>query len=170
MIDGIAMAMEKPSVATTVVSKDTSPAIARRIDHHREEESFEDPGQARLREIKAESVEDDFDHAPRVGSDARRRKKHFRRPNGGRPPEELNTNISTDKPEENSTLGIDNLGRTEPDHATLLPVPGRFCARPDNSLNSGVHVLVICGARSHFMSMQRGRDFPSTKSHTQETS
>ena len=71
VIDRIAMAMDKPSVATTVVRKDTEPAIARRIDHHREEESFEDPGQTRLEDIKAETVEDDFDDAPRVGSDLR---------------------------------------------------------------------------------------------------
>ena len=74
--------------------------IARRVDHYREEERFEDPGQALLEEIKSETVKEDFHHAPRVGSDPRRPKKHSKRLGGGHHREELNSTIGTDKPEE----------------------------------------------------------------------
>ena len=51
--------------------------IARRIDHHPEEERIKDQGQARLEETTVETVKDDLDHASRVGSYPQLPKKPF---------------------------------------------------------------------------------------------
>ena len=51
MNGGIVRIMEKHSVATTVASKGTWPAIVSRIDHLLEEESIESQDQAHLEEI-----------------------------------------------------------------------------------------------------------------------
>ena len=58
---------------------------------------FEDPGQARREESTAETVKDNFDHAPRVGSEPQRPKKHFQRPSGGLLGEDLHCTTSTKK-------------------------------------------------------------------------
>ena len=85
MIGPIVKIVEKPGVATTVASKDTWPAISRRIDHHLEEESIEDRDQARLEEIQVETARDNFHHAPRVENGPRRPEERFGRPGGGCP-------------------------------------------------------------------------------------
>ena len=81
----------------------------------------------------------------------------MRRPGGGRPREELNTTISTNKPEKNLTLGGVNVEGTEPEHASLFTVRGRICACLDDSFDSSVEILVDCGATSDFMSMQSAK-------------
>ena len=77
MVDRILIKIEKPDVATIAAGKDTAPAIASRIHHHLERERIESPGEARLEDIRVETVKNDFDHASSVGSGARRPKKHF---------------------------------------------------------------------------------------------
>ena len=51
MIGRIVRIIEKPDVASTVASKNTWPAVLRRIDRHLEEEGIEDQDQARLQDI-----------------------------------------------------------------------------------------------------------------------
>ena len=137
VINRIVIIVEKPDVATTVASKDTKPAIARRINHSPEEERFKDPGQARPEEIKPETVKDDFNHAARVESNPRRPKKHVQRFGARCPREELNSTISTDKPE----------GKFDTWEYERRESRTRICDSP-------VHVSVDCGATSDFMSMQ----------------
>ena len=84
-------------------------------------------------------------------------RRHFRRPGGGRPREELNTTISTNRPEKNLTLGGVNVDGTEPEHASLFTVRGRIRACREDSLDSSVESLVDCGATSDFMSMQTAK-------------
>ena len=55
-----------------------------------------------------------FHPPPRAGNGPRQPRKHHRRPAGGRPPEELNSTISTNKPEKNLALGSVNVEGTEP--------------------------------------------------------
>ena len=76
---------------------------------------------------------------------------------GGRPQEELNSAISTSKPEKNSTLGSVNVEGTEPEHATLFTVRGRICARRDDSFDSSVELLIDCAATSDFILMQTAK-------------
>ena len=104
-----------------------------------------------------ETVRDGFDRAPRAENGTRRPKKHLPRPGGGRPRKELNSTISTNKPETNSTLGSFNVEGTEPEHASLFTVKGRICARRDDSFDCSVESLVDCGATSDFMSMQTAK-------------
>ena len=106
---------------------------------------------------KVQTVKDDLDHAPRVGGDPQRRKKHFGIPAGGRPREVLNSTTSTDKPKANQTFASVNVERTELEHATMFTVGGPLCARPDNSFDSGVHSFVNSGATNDFMSMHTAK-------------
>ena len=102
-------------------------------------------------------LREDLDYALRADNSACRPKKHLRRPGGGRPREELNSTINTEKPGKNSTLGSVNVERTEPEHATLFTVRGRLCARRDDFFDSSVEFLVDCGATSEFMLLQTAR-------------
>ena len=149
--------VEKINAATIVANKATWPATVQRIDCHLEEENVENRDQARHEEIRVETVRDDLDPAPRAKKGPRRPTKHLRRPSGVRPREELNTTISTGKPEKNSTLGGVNVQGTEHEHASLFTVRGRICARRDDSFDSSVELLVDCGATSDFMSMQTAK-------------
>ena len=81
----------------------------------------------------------------------------MRRPGGGRPREKLNTTISTNRPEKNSTLGGVDVEGTETEHVSLFTVQGRICACRDDSFDSSVELLVDCGATSDFMSMQTAK-------------
>ena len=107
-----------------------------------------------------ETVRDGFDPAPRAKNGQQRPRKHPRRPGGGRPGKELNTTISTSKPEKNSTLGAVNVEGTEPERASLFTVRGPICARRDDSFDSSVELLVDCGATSDFLSMQTAKRAP----------
>ena len=129
----------------------------RRIDHHLEEESIEGLGQACLEETTVETVKDDFDHAPRVGSAPRRPKKHFGSPGAEHPCEELHSTITIDKLETHWTLVSVNVERTKPERATLRTVGGRLCARRVDSFDSSVELLVDSGATSDFKSMQTAK-------------
>ena len=140
-----------------MANKGTWPATVKSTDHHLEEENVESQDQPHLEEILVDTVRDGFDHAPRAENGPRLPKKHLRRPGGGRPREELNSAISTNQPEKNSTLGSVKVEGTEPEHATLFTVRGRICARCDDSFESSVELLVCCGARSDFMSMQTAK-------------
>ena len=132
--------VEKLGASTTVANKATWPATVRRTNRHLQEENVENQDQARLEE-----------------NSRRRPKKHLRRPVGGGPREELNFATSTNKPEENTTLGSVNVEGTEPEHATLFTVCGGTCARRDDSFDSRVELLIDCGATSDFMSMQTAK-------------
>ena len=109
MIGSIVKIVDKLGVATTVGSQVTSPATVRRIEHHLDEENVEAQDQARLDKICVETVRDDFKHAPKAENGPRRPKRHLGRPGGGRSREELNSTISNDRPEKNSTLGSVNV-------------------------------------------------------------
>ena len=126
MVD--AKMVEKVGVATIVANKASWPATVQSIDRHPEAESVGNQGRTRRDEIKVEIARDGFDPAPRAEKGPQRPRRHFRRPGGGRPREELNTTISTNKPEKNSTLGGVNVKGTEPEHASLFTVRGRICA------------------------------------------
>ena len=155
MVD--AKMVEKVGVATIVVNKATWPVTVQRIDRHPEDESVGNQGRTRRDEIKVEIARDGFDPAPRAEKGPQRPRRHFRRPGGGRPREELNTTTSTNKPEKNSTLGGVNVEGTEPEHASLFTVRGRICACGEDSFDSSVEFLVDCGATSDFMSMQTAK-------------
>ena len=149
--------VEKVGVATTVVNKATWPLTAQKVDRHPEDESVRNQGGTRREEIRAEIVRDSFDSAPRADKGPQRPRKHFRRPGGGRPREELNTSTSTNKPEKNSTLGGVNVKGTKPEHASPFTVRGRICACREDSFDSRVELLVDCAASSDFMSMQTAK-------------
>ena len=152
------MTFEKHDVTTTVGSRNIWPAIARRIDHHPEEERFEDLRPEQLEERRAETIKGDFDHAPRVRNDhPLRPKRNHRRPGGARPQEELYFTTSP-KPEDNSTLQGVKVESTPPEHATQFRKLGRLSARRDiSSESAGVQVGLECGATSTFMSMQTAK-------------
>ena len=114
--------VEKVGVATTVVIKATWPVTVQRIDRHPEDESVRNQCRTRRDMIKVEIAREGFDPAPRAKKGPQRPGKHFRRPGGGCPREELNTTTSTNKPEKNSTLGGVNVEGTEPEHASLFTV------------------------------------------------
>ena len=120
MVD--AKMVEKVGVSTIVANKATWRATAQSIDRHPEDESVGNQGRTRREEIRAETVRDGFDPAPKAEKGPQRPRRHLRRPGGGRPREELNTTISTNKPEKNSTLGGVNVEGTEPEHASLFTV------------------------------------------------
>ena len=153
MVD--AKMVEKVGVATIVANKATWPATVQRIDRHPEDESVGNQGQTRREEIRAETVRDRFDPAPKAEKGPQQPRRHFGRTGGGRPRKELNTTISTNKPERNSTLGGVNVKGTEPEH-----VRGRICACCDESFESSVESFVVCGATSDFMSMQTAKRAP----------
>ena len=153
----VAKMVEKLGAATTVMNKATWPATVGRTDRHLEEGNVENGDQARPEEISVETVRDGFDPAPRRENGPQRPKKHLRRPGGGRPREELNSTISTNKPKKNSPLGSVNVEGTEPEHVSLFTVRGRICARRDDSFDSSVESLVGCGATSDFMSMHSAK-------------
>ena len=114
MVD--AKMVEKVGVATIVVNMATWPVTVQRIDRHAEDESVGNQGRTRRDEIKVEIARDGFDPAPRAEKGPQQPRKHFRRPDGGRPRKKLNTTTSTNKPEKNSTLGGVNVEGTEPEH------------------------------------------------------
>ena len=149
--------VKKVGAATVVANKATWPATVQSIDRHPEDEKVENQGQARREEIRVETVKDGFDPAPKAKTGPQRPRRHLRRPGGGRPREELNTTISTNKPQRNSTLGGVNVEGTEPEHASLFTVRGRICACRDDFFDSSVELLVDCGATSDFMSMQTAK-------------
>ena len=149
--------VEKVGAATIVANKATCPATVQSIDRHLEDENVENKGWARSEEIRVETVRDSFDPAPKAKKGPQRPRRHLRRPGGGRPQEELNTTISTNKPEKNSILGGVNVEGTGPEHASLFTVRGRICARRDDFFDSSVELLVDCGATSDFMSMQTAK-------------
>ena len=149
--------VEKVGVATIVVNKSTWPVTVQRIHRHSEDESVGNQGQTHRDEIKVEIARDGFHPAPKAGKGPQRPRKHFRRPGGGRPREELNTTTSTNKPEKNSTLGGVNVKGTEPEHASLFTVRGCICACREDSFDSSVEFLVDCRATSDFMSMQTAK-------------
>ena len=151
MVD--AKMVEKVGVATIVVNKATWLVTVQRINRHPEDESIGNQGRTRRDEIKVEIARDGFDPAPKAEKGPQRPRKHFRRPGGGRPREELNTTTSTNKPEKNLTLGGVNVEGTEREHASLFTVRGRICACREDSFDSSVELLVDCGATSDFMSM-----------------
>ena len=155
MVD--AKKVKKVGVATIVVIKATWPVSVQRMDRHPEDESVRNQGRTRRDEIKVAIARDGFDPAPRADKGPQRPRKHFRRPGGGRPREELNTTTSTNKPEKNSTLGGVNVEGIEPDRASLFKVRGRICACPEDSFDSSVELLVDCGATSDFMAMQTAK-------------
>ena len=149
--------VKKSGAATTVVNKVTWPATVQRTDRHLEEEKAGNRDQSRHKEILVETVRDGFYPAPRAENGPRRPRKHPRRPGGGRPREELNTTIGINKPEKNSTLRGVNVEVIEPEHVSLFTVRGRICARPDDSFDSRMELLVNCGPTSDFMSMQTAK-------------
>ena len=100
----------------------TWPVTVHRIDRHPEDESVGNQGRTRGDEIKVEIARDGFDPAPKAEKGPQRPRRHFQRPGGGPPREELNTTTSTNKPEKNSTLGGVNVEGTEPEHASLFMV------------------------------------------------
>ena len=126
MVD--AKMVEKVGVATIVVSKATWPVTVQRIDRHPEDESVGNQGRTRRDEIKVEIARDGFNPTPKADKGPQRPGKHFRRPGGGRPREELNTTTNTNRPQKNSALGGVNVEGTEPEHASLFTVRGRICA------------------------------------------
>ena len=152
MVD--AKRVEKVGAATIVVNKATCAVTVQKVNHHPVDESVGNQGRTHRGEIKVEIARDGFDPARRAEKGPQRPRKHFRRPCGGRPREELNTTTSTNKPEKNSTLGGVNVEGTEPEHASLFTVPGRICACREDSFDSSVELLLDCGATSDFMSMQ----------------
>ena len=149
--------VEKVGIATIVVNKATWPVTVQKVDRHPEDANFGNQGRTHRDKIKVETARDRFDPAPRAEKGLQRPEKHFRRPRGGRPREELNTTTSTNKPEKNSTLGGVNVEGTEPEHASLFTVRGLICACREDSFDSSVEVLVDCGATSDFMSMQTAK-------------
>ena len=155
MVD--AKMVEKVGVANIVANKATWPATIQSIDRHPEAESVGNQYRTGRDEIKVEIARDGFDPAPKAEKGPQRPRRHFRRPGGGRPREELNTTISTNKPEKNSTLGDVNVEGTEPEHASLFTVRGRICACREDSFDSSVELFVACGATSDFMSMQTAK-------------
>ena len=156
MMDDTKM-VEKVGAATIVGNKANWPATVQSIDRHPEDESVENHGRTRREEIRVETVRDGLDPAPKAKKGPQRPRIHLRRPGGGRPREELNTTISTNKPEKNSTLEGVNVEGTEPEHASLFTVRGRICTCRDDSFDSSVEILVDCGATSDFMSMQTAK-------------
>ena len=155
MVD--AKMVEKVGIATIVARKATWPTTVQSIDRHPDAESVGNEGRTRRDEIKVEIARDGFDHAPKAEEGPQRPRRHFRRPGGGRPREELNTIISTNKPEQNSTLGGVNVEGTEPEHASLFTVRGRICACREDSFDSSVEMLVDYEATSDFMTMQTAK-------------
>ena len=155
MVD--ATMVEKVGVATIMVNKATWPVTVQKIDRHPEDENVGNQGRTHRDEIKVETARDIFDPAPRAEKRPQRPRKHFRRPGGGRPREELNITISTNKPKKNSTLGGVNVEGTEPEHASLFTVRGRICACREDSFDCSMEFLVDCGATSDFMSMQTAK-------------
>ena len=150
----VAKMVNKVGAATIVANKATWPTTVQSIDRHPEDEGVENQGPTRREQIRVETVRDGFDPAQKAKRGPQRPRRHLRRPGGGRPREELNTTISTNKPEENSTLWGVNVQGTEPEHASLSTVRGRICACRDDSFDSSVELLVGCGATSDFISMQ----------------
>ena len=149
--------VEKVGAATIEANKATWPATVQSIDRHPEDKNVENQGRARREEIGVETVRDGFDPAPKPKKGPQPPRRHLRRSGGGHPREELNTTISTNKPQNNSTLGGVNVEGTEPKHASLSVVRGRICALCDDSFDSSVELLVDCGATSDFMSMQTAK-------------
>ena len=149
--------VKRVGAATIVANKATWPATVQSIDRHPEDESVENQGRARRKEIRVETVGDVIDPAPKAKKGPKRPRRHLRRPGGGRPREELNTTISTNKPEKNSTLGGVNVEGTEPEHAPLFTVRGRIGTCRDDSFDCSVELIVDCGATSEFMSMQTAK-------------
>ena len=120
MVD--AKMVKKVGVATIVVNKATWPVTVQKVHRHPENENVGSQGRTHRDEIKVETARDGFDPAPRAEKGPQRPRKHFRRPGGGRPREELNTITSTKKLEKNSTLGGVTVEGTEPGHASLFTV------------------------------------------------
>ena len=153
----VAKMVEEVGVVTIVVNKATWPVTVQKVDHHSEDGNVVNQGRTHRDEVKVETARDGFDPAGRAEKGPQRPRKHFRRPGGGRPREELNTTTSTNKPKKNSTLGGVNVEGTVPEHASLFTVRGRICACPEDSFDSSVELLVDCGATSDFMSMQNAK-------------
>ena len=149
--------VEKVGVARIVVNKATWPLTVQKVGRYPEDENVGNQGQSHRDEIKVETARDGFDPAPTAEKGLQRPRKQFRRPGGGCPREELNTTTSTNKPEENWTLGRVNVEGTEPEHASLFTVRGRICACREDSFDYSVELLVDSGATSDFMSMQTAK-------------
>ena len=118
----VAKMVEKVGAATIVANKAIWPATVQSIDRHPEDENFENQDRTHREEIRVETARGGFDPAPKAKKGPQRPRGHLRRPGGGRPGEELNTTISTNKPERNTTLGGVNVEGTEPEHASLFTV------------------------------------------------
>ena len=86
--------VEKVGDATIVANKATWDTTVQRIDRLPEDESVGNQARTHRQEIRAETVRDGFDPAPKPEKGPTPPGRHFRRPGGGRPREELNTNIS----------------------------------------------------------------------------
>ena len=125
----------------------------RRIDHHPGEERFKDSGQRE----HGRGTKGRFRSRSKSRERPERPEKHFQRSGGGRSRDVLYSTTCPSQPKENSTLASVNVESTKPEHATLFTNSGRLSARQDDSFDSGVHVLLNCGARSHFMSMQTAK-------------
>ena len=106
--------VDKVGIATIVANKATWHATVQSIDRHPEDESVGNQCPTRREDIRAETVRDGFDPAPKAEKGPRRPRRHLRRPSAGRPGEELNTTISTNKPE-----GIRHFGVSTSKEANL---------------------------------------------------
>ena len=153
----VAKMVEEVGAATIVANKATWPATVQSIDRHPENESVENQGRTRREEIRVKTVRDGFGPAPKAKTGPQRPRRDMRRPGGRRPREDLNSTISTNKPEKNSTLEGVNVEGTEPEHASLFTIRGRICACRDDSFDSSSELLVNCGVTSDFISMQTAK-------------
>ena len=90
--------VENVDAATIVANKATWPATDQSIYRHPGDGSVGNQGRTRREEIRAETVRDGLDPAPKAEKGRQRPRRHLRRPGGGRPREELNTTISTNQP------------------------------------------------------------------------
>ena len=80
MVD--AKMVDKVGVATMVANKSTWPATVQSIDRHPEDESVGNQARTRREGIRAETVRDGFDPAPKAGKGPQRPRRHLRRPGG----------------------------------------------------------------------------------------
>ena len=97
MVD--ARMVEKVGAATIVANKATWPATVQSIDRHPEDQSVENQGPTLPKEIRVETVRDEFDPPPKAEKGPQWPRRHLRRRGGGLPREELNSTISTNKPQ-----------------------------------------------------------------------
>ena len=136
MVD--AKMVEKVGAATNAANKAPWPATVQSTDRHPEDGNVENQDQPRREEIRVQTIRDGFHPALKAKKGRQRLRRHLQRPGGGRPREELNTTISTNKPEKNATLRGVNVERTKPEHASLFTVRGHICACRDDSFDCSV--------------------------------